>query len=575
MAYTTANQNLAYKPGSEYKEQHAQNVADQKAAIAENPNLGTAMSDAEMNGKYGHLAGGTLAGQTGGAVTSLGGYTKDAGAAEIAKQAGATVTPTTYKGESGWYQYSRTRPSAGSAVEQGRSGADEDNLSDLARAAVTYEQQMWDDAYIKYQQALNDGNAELAAQYKAEMEKAHENADRIRLAYGYQGGSDGSLYLTAGELGLAKETAPSGGSVGTGASGQPQGSKAPDLTALLEAWKQAAADQANGQIDYAVSQAITDLERALADAQPQFKEQAEAVAKDEMQALDNSALYAELRGDKGGIGQSQYNEIQAAAAQNRLSVQQAQTKLSTDTARQIADLRAQGEFEKADKALEISQQYLSQLINLEQWAAEFNLSAEQFNASLQQWQAEYDMAMQQFQVDTELSYAQLTGKLSDGTLTLSGQSQLAQSGEAMLSLGIMPTAEQLSAMGMTETQAQAYITAAQLEAASKGPTQTEWVSAYQQMFSSGVGQTDAYGWLVDHGYSATEAKELAAGYNNWKVANNKTGDETGDGLDWARAEIERMRANGATEDEMFHEMDSAEWGLTADQIAKLSEEYNL
>ena len=44
----------------------------------------------------------------------------------------------------------------------------------------------------------------------------------------------------------------------------------------------------------------------MADAQPQFKEQAEAVALDEAQALDNAALYSQLRGDNGGIGMSQF-----------------------------------------------------------------------------------------------------------------------------------------------------------------------------------------------------------------------------------------------------------------------------
>ena len=59
---------------------------------------------------------------------------------------------------------------------------------------------------------------------------------------------------------------------------------------MLEDWKKAAAEQANGQIDYAVAQAITELERALEDAQPAFREAAEAVSREEAQALDNSAL---------------------------------------------------------------------------------------------------------------------------------------------------------------------------------------------------------------------------------------------------------------------------------------------
>ena len=78
----------------------------------------------------------------------------------------------------------------------------------------------------------------------------------------------------------------------------------------------------------------------------------------EARAQDNQALYAEWRGDKGGIGAVQYAAVQNAAMEQRRAVNQAQTKLSTDTARRIADLRSQGEFEKADALLELNQAYL-------------------------------------------------------------------------------------------------------------------------------------------------------------------------------------------------------------------------
>lgn len=299
------------------------------------------------------------------------------------------------------------------------------------------------------------------------------------------------------------------------------------LQDLLDQWRQNAVNQSNQQIDYTVQQAVAELERALADAQPQFKEQAESVAKDEMQGLDNSALYAELRGDKGGIGQSQYNEIQAAAAQNRLAVQQAQTKLSTDTARQIEDLRAQGEFEKADAALEVAQTYLSQLIQLEQWAAEYNLSAAQFQAGLDQWQAEFDLAMQQYQSDLELSKAQLTGTFSDGTTTLAAQQavtdRLASLGLELLAAGVMPTDQQLEAMGMTSAQASQYIQAVQLQAASqksgggssggsKKQESTSVASLYEAMDQSG----DPYTYLILEGYTSTEAEHIMDS-DGWKA----------------------------------------------------------
>lgn len=372
-------------------------------------------------------------------------------------------TETEYLGEKGWYYVEGTPRQ----VQEGASGADERFLSDESYAAV--------------QQLKAEYEAAKAAGDMTAANEAHAKAENIRARAGYSGGADGSWYLTNGQLGVSNRTSGYGTGVAAnarpgmthfddGSKGSSPGTSDPgsDLRDLLSQWQDAAKQQSDGKIDYAVAKAVAELERALEDAQPQFKEQAEAVARDEMQSRDNSALYAEARGDKGGIGKAQYDEIMAAAAQNRLAVQQAQTQLSTDTARQIADLRAQGEFEKADAALEIAQTYLSQLISLEQWAAEYNLSVDQFQESVRQWEAEFDLAMQQFKVDTDLAYGSATGVLpSTGQLTLEGQSQLADMGAAMLAAGIMPNADQLAAMGMTESQAQQYLTALQLEAASK------------------------------------------------------------------------------------------------------------
>lgn len=326
-------------------------------------------------------------------------------------------------------------------IKEGTSGADEYLLGDNAYAQIQALKEEWARA--------NAAGDDAAAQ------QAHEQAEAIRARAGYSGGADGGGYTVVQRPRAQAEmrypvTAPGAGvATKPGTATGTQGSS--DLTSLLEEWKKSAAEQANGQIDYAVSQAITELERALADSQSQYKEQAESVAKEERQALDNSALYAEARGDKGGIGQSQYNEIQAAAAQNRLAVQQAQTRLSTDTARQIADLRAQGEFEKADKLLEITQQYLSQLVSLEQWAAEFGLSQQQFQESVRQWEAEFALATRQY---------------NDG-LTADRNGQYADMGSALLSAGIMPSGDQLTAMGMTESQAREYLMQLQLESAAK------------------------------------------------------------------------------------------------------------
>lgn len=285
--------------------------------------------------------------------------------------------------------------------QEGHSGADEHFLSDGTYLLVQYCQEMYRETDDPEERAY-----------------WHSVAEKARARGGYSGGADGSMYIP---LGLLESDSDSQ----EGYVPQTQETDTPyeRMQALMAAWQSAALEQSNASVDYAVQQAIREYERQLQDAQPKFKEQVESVAKEERQALDNAALYAELRGDRGGIGQEQYGAILNAAAQNRLAVQQAQTKLATDTARQITDLRAQGEFEKADAALEITQEYLSQLVKLEQWAAEHQLSQKEFLAEMQRWEAEYALELQQLQLsqnrwEQEFDYEQYLDGLKN---TLSGE----------------------------------------------------------------------------------------------------------------------------------------------------------
>lgn len=229
---------------------------------------------------------------------------------------------------------------------------------------------------------------------------------------------------------------------------------------MLEQMNAAAQEQAARRSDYAVGQGVSELQRAEEDAAAKFSAERNRISADELRALDDQALYAEARGDRGGIGQAQYGSVRNTAAVNRMAVNREQIKLSTDTARQIADLRAKGEFEKADKLLELTQSHLSELMNLRRWAEETNMEADEFNAKLAQWEADYALNANKYRSDTELSAAQLTGALADGTPTIEAQekfrAQLVQAGEAMMSLGMTPTEAQLEAMGWTKEQYEAF-----------------------------------------------------------------------------------------------------------------------
>lgn len=179
-----------------------------------------------------------------------------------------------------------------------------------------------------------------------------------------------------------------GASVGQAAYGTGSAGDTADA-GLLDQWRQAAETQTVQARNAAVDRAVQQLLQAQAEADARYQNQREQITREERNALDNAALYAETRGDRGGIGREQYNQIQATAAANRQAVNTAQAQLAADTARQMAQLRADGEFEKADSLLEIAQVYLLKLLELEQWAAEYQLDTQKFQQSVSQWQQEF------------------------------------------------------------------------------------------------------------------------------------------------------------------------------------------
>lgn len=206
-------------------------------------------------------------------------------------------------------------------------------------------------------------------------------------------------------------------------------------------------------VDAATNAAVAEVKNSVAEADEKFQAQRDAVALDEAQAADNSALYSQLRGDNGGVGRAQYDSIRNTAAANRAEISRAQTAFARDAAVEIAALQAKGEYEKAEKLLDIAQERLSALTKLDQWQAEFNAEREEFGEKLRQWQAEYDLAA-----------AKVTGVTPGGVPTADANARLAALGEAMLKKGLMPSAAQLAAMGMTAAQAREYIARMNAEA---------------------------------------------------------------------------------------------------------------
>lgn len=309
--------------------------------------------------------------------------------------------------------------------------------------------------------------------------EANDQANAIRSQYGYS--IDQSGEVTEEEI----PTAPRVSRV-----------QSVDTTPLVEAldkWAEQTKATQIQRIDSATEQAIAAAEQSLADANEAFAQDRADIDLDEAKAKDDQALYADLRGDRGGIGAMQYDAIAAAAMKNRQTLRAAQTRLAADTAREMADLRVQGEYEKADALLALSQEYLGRLQDIHQWAADYNLTVEKLNAELEKWEAEYTLDAEKHQLNVDKWQWNVTEEEQDTAEKESG----AASGTSSA-----PSAGEMDIEGL-------------FEAAQKngGYTWLKQKSNYTKYgLESAPNKTDYDQWLARHEFDEKEVSAIAKGW---------------------------------------------------------------
>lgn len=169
------------------RDAYEEQVEKQKQYVAANPSASKPLTSAEAKEKYSDVLD---------SVVRSGYYTQSAADAQKAAAAGLGVTPTTYRGQDGWYQIDK----AERTVQAGSSGADEGLLSDYDYAIVQKLKQDYADAQARYDAAVAAGNTSAAAAARQAMDSAHLEAERVRAGYGYSGGTDGSMHITYGAL---------------------------------------------------------------------------------------------------------------------------------------------------------------------------------------------------------------------------------------------------------------------------------------------------------------------------------------------------------------------------------------
>ena len=161
-----------------------------------------------------------------------------------------------------------------------------------------------------------------------------------------------------------------------------------------------------------------------------------AVKQDYKDAKAVQSGIEQNNGNRQGIGSSQYGVAENTYDVQKASIEAARAQLQKDVSRQVADLKAQGEYAKADAALQAAQQQFQQMY-ADALRVDTNLRSNyEYQTGLQR----EDESIQREQDQNEITW-------------------LRKMGEALMAKGVTPPDNMLNAMGIDSAAAANYINA--------------------------------------------------------------------------------------------------------------------
>jgi len=158
--------------------------------------------------------------------------------------------------------------------------------------------------------------------------------------------------------------------------------------------------QQQNQINYNTQVAIRDQQAQADQAALDAYDLQKQVAIQSAKTGDNIALASAAKGDAGGIGQKQYSDAANTYDKQVYEINLQLKNVEAQVAQNVADLKAQGQFELANAALEIG---LAQIEALQKqrdelMSVQMNLAQKQMDYNTQQDQIAYDRALQRLQL---------------------------------------------------------------------------------------------------------------------------------------------------------------------------------
>lgn len=201
----------------------------------------------------------------------------------------------------------------------------------------------------------------------------------------------------------------------------------------------------NSTADSAVKEGVKELQALEAVSNNAYAQAEAAATRDYRELLDTRRGMEQNNGNRQMIGESQFGEPEASYGNALDSVRAAQAKMTRDVARQVSDLRAQGEYQKANAALQAAQQSLTQQY-ADALRRDMNLRS---NYEYQTAIDREDAAIEREQSATDKAW-------------------LREMGMTLLQQGIMPDGTMLEAMGISSETANSVIAQAKLSRYSGG-----------------------------------------------------------------------------------------------------------
>lgn len=310
-----------------------------------------------------------------------------------------------------------------------------------------------------------------------------------------------------------------------------------------EAYEKKYLEQMQLQNQYTFDQAVNELNNSFADSAANYRDMMAEADYLKAQNDDNLTLRLSQAGDLGGLGQKQYSDAQSSFDQQMFEIQLERQNAKNEIDRTVAELRAQGNYDLANAALEYGMKKLEQLdaaasdyynnlYNIENTAYERRLAENELNYNRAMQRLQMGMFRPEDAIALGVDPAQAQEYSNRINVLANLDLEAAQLQVAQLKTPVV---------SYSGSGGGGYSSGGAASSSEAVPVSDELAQLYQEMQGLGYdkAQAEAYLMFSNNPDIKKNAKSLAAGYESWLASNteapaSRTGNPVYDELDFAR-----------------------------------------